>query len=114
MWRDDANVLDMLIAARRANEFTMGLTWERFRDSSLHQHAIAKALENIGEAAGKVSEEYREGHQEIAWRKITGLRHRIAHDYFRLDILRVWEIATMDVPALITVLEPLVPPEEDV
>ena len=113
MWRDDANLLDMLIAARRAVEFSTGLTWEQFRDSGLHQHAIAKALENLGEAASKVSDEFRQTHQEIPWPRIVGLRHRIAHDYFRLDILRVWEIATVDVPALIAAIEPLVPPDED-
>lgn len=113
MWRDDANLLDMMIAAQRAVEFSTGLTWEEFRESRLHQHAIAKALENIGEAAGKVSEEFRQSHQEIPWRQIVGLRHRIAHNYFRLDILRVWEITTTDVPALIASLEPLIPPDED-
>lgn len=40
------------------------------------------------------------------------MRHRIAHDYFRLDLLRIWEIVQVDLPALIPVLELLVPPEE--
>lgn len=113
MWRDDAYLLDMLIAARHAVEFSTGLTWKQFRDSRLHQHAIAKALENIGEAAKKVSEEFRQTQQQIPWSQIVGLRNRIAHDYFQLDILRVWEIATTDVPALVAAIEPLVPPEED-
>ena len=65
MWRDPALLLDMLIAAREAREFGTGLSWERFQQSSLHQHAIAKALENIGEAARKVSEETRAAHPEI-------------------------------------------------
>ncbi len=43
MWRDEAYLLDMLIAAREAQEFCAGLSWEQFRASSLHQHAIAKA-----------------------------------------------------------------------
>jgi len=44
MWRDDAYLLDILIAARHARKFRDDLTWEQFRNSSLHQHAIAKAL----------------------------------------------------------------------
>ncbi|WP_089726898.1 HepT-like ribonuclease domain-containing protein [Candidatus Thiosymbion oneisti] len=112
MWRDDANLLDMLIAARHAAAFSRDLTWEQFQGSRLHQHAITKALENIGEAAGKVSSETKKAHPEIPWPQIVGLRHRIAHDYFRLDLLRVWEIVTTDVPTLIITLEPLVPPEE--
>ena len=112
MWRDAALLLDMLIAAREAREFSEGLTWEEFQRSSLHQHAVAKALENIGEAARKVTDETRTMHPEIPWSQIIGLRHRIVHDYFRLDLVRMWEIVQNDVPALIEMIEPLVPPEE--
>ncbi|HOP78359.1 MAG TPA: DUF86 domain-containing protein [Thermogutta sp.] len=112
MWRDDAYLLDMLIAAREAQAFSKGLSWEQFRGSSLHQHAIAKALENVGEAARKISEETRAAHPEIPWSRIVGLRHRIAHDYFHLDLVRIWEIVTSELPPLIATLELLVPPEE--
>ncbi|MBC7293693.1 MAG: DUF86 domain-containing protein [Thermoleophilia bacterium] len=112
MWRDDAYLLDMLIAAQEAREFSQGLTWDEFRNSSLHQHVIAKALENIGEAGRKISDETRAAHPEIPWSQIIALRHRIAHDYFHLDLVRMWEIVQHDLPALIEKLEPLVPPEE--
>jgi len=112
MWRDDAKLLDMLIAARDSLEFSRGLTWENFQGSRLHQHAIAKALENIGEAANELSEEIKAHHPEIPWPQIIGLRHRIAHEYFQLDLVRIWEIVTDDVPRLTAALEPLVPPED--
>lgn len=112
MWRDDAYLLDMLLAAKEARKFSEGLTWQEFQESSLHQHAIAKALENIGEAANKISDETKHGHPEIFWDQIVALRHRIAHDYFHLDLVRIWEIVQHDVPALIEKLEPIVPPEE--
>lgn len=112
MWRDDTYLLDMLISAKEAREFSKGLTWEEFQHSSLHQHAIAKAIENIGEAAHKISEKTKNDHPEIPWHQIVSLRHRIVHDYFHLDLVRMWEIVQHDVPALIERLEPLVPPEE--
>lgn len=112
MWRDDAYLLDMLIAAREAREFSKGVTWDAYRQSSLHQHAIAKALENIGEAARKVSQQTRSAHPEIPWEQIIGLRHRIAHDYFHLDLVRMWDIVQREVPVLIEKLDSLVPPEE--
>lgn len=112
MWRDASLLLDMLIASRDVRQFSEGLTWEEFQRSSLHQHAIAKALENIGEAARKVSDETRAAHPQIPWSQIIGLRHRIAHDYLHLDLMRIWEIVQHDVPALIEMVEPLVPPEE--
>ena len=92
MWRDDAYLLDMLIAAKEAREFSTGLSWKAFQSSSLHQHAIAEALENIGEAARKVSNETKAAHPEIPWDQIVALRHRIAHDYFHLDLVRIWTI----------------------
>lgn len=55
--RDAALLLDMLLAARDALEFTDGLTKERFLSSRLHQNAIIRSLEVIGEAAGRVSTE---------------------------------------------------------
>jgi len=113
MWRDEANLLDMLIAARHAAAFSRDITWEQFDANRLYQYAIAKALENIGEAAGKVSADFKMAHPEIPWPQIVSLRHRIAHDYFRIDMLRLWEITTSEVPVLIARLEPLVPPEND-
>ncbi|MCS7078442.1 MAG: DUF86 domain-containing protein [Chloracidobacterium sp.] len=101
MWRDAAYLLDMLIAAKEVLQFSMGLTWEGFQQSSLHQHAIAKALENIGEAARKVSDETKAAHPEISWPQIIALRHRIAHDYFHLDLVKMWQIVQEDVPTLI-------------
>jgi uncharacterized protein with HEPN domain len=65
MWRDDAYLLDILIAARHARKFRGDLTWEQFRNSALHQHAIAKTLENVGEAAKKVSDEMKAAHPEF-------------------------------------------------
>jgi uncharacterized protein with HEPN domain len=112
MWRDDAYLLDILIAARHAMKFRGELTWEQFRNSALHQHAIAKALENVGEAAKKVSDEMKAAHPEVPWVSIMSMRNRIVHEYFRLDLLKVWEVVTVDVPILITAIEPLVPSEK--
>ncbi|MDZ7271657.1 MAG: DUF86 domain-containing protein [candidate division KSB1 bacterium] len=111
MWRDAAYLLDMLIAAKEVLEFSKDIKWEEFQRSSLHQHAIAKALENIGEAARKVSDETKAAHPEIHWSQIVALRHRIAHDYFHLDLVKMWQIVQEDVPALIAMIEPLIPPE---
>lgn len=112
MWRNAAHLLDMLIAARQASDFSRDLTWDQFQGSNLHQHAIAKALENIGEAARKISDEAKAAHPEVPWPEIIALRHRIAHDYFRLDLIRVWDIVQREVPALIAIIERLVPSEE--
>jgi uncharacterized protein with HEPN domain len=96
MERDPALLLHMLLSAKDALQFSAELTWETFQASTLHQYAIAKALENIGEAARKVSNATKEAHPEISWSAIVALRHRIAHDYFSLDLLRIWDIVQND------------------
>ncbi len=112
MWRDKGYLLDMLIAARDAMRFVEEITWEDFQRSALHQYAVSKALEIIGEAASKVSEKTKAQHSEIPWKEIVALRHRIVHDYFGLDPVRIWEIVRGDVPALMEQLENILADEE--
>jgi uncharacterized protein with HEPN domain len=109
MWRDDASLLDMLIWARRAVEFTAPLTEVAFAADRLTQSATVRCLEVIGEAAGLVSPTFREAHLEIPWRAITGMRNRLAHEYGHVDLTEVWRTATRDCPELIARLETLVP-----
>jgi uncharacterized protein with HEPN domain len=71
---------------------------------------VCHKLEVIGEAARAVSDAFKEGHPRIPWPDIVGLRNRIAHEYFRLDLEVIWQIVREDLPALIGVVEPLVPP----
>jgi uncharacterized protein with HEPN domain len=114
MQRDEAYLLDILLAARRASEFVAGLTWEGFVASDLHQHAVARTLEIIGEAAGRVSQDTRDAHPEIPWPQMIGMRHRLIHEYFRVDVSTVWDTVQNDLPPLIALLESLVPPEDEV
>lgn len=111
MSRDDAYLLDMLIAARRAAQFASGISENEFRNSLLHQDAIIRRLEIVGEAAGRVSDVGRAQHPNIEWRKITGMRHRLAHDYRNVDLDIVWAVVTTEIPVLIRYLERVVPPE---
>ncbi|HXJ92156.1 MAG TPA: DUF86 domain-containing protein [Terriglobia bacterium] len=112
MRRDEAYLLDMLIAARDAVSFVQGLSSEQFATSRIHQQAVTKALETIGEAAARISEPTRAAHPEVPWREIIGMRHRLVHDYFEVDLDKVWDTLQNDLPSLIAKLEPLVPPEE--
>ncbi len=113
MWRDDAYLLDILIAAKRAKEFATDLTWEEFQKSDLHQNAIMRTLEIIGEAARRVSEEFKAAHPEMPWKEMVGMRNRLIHEYFSIDVEKVWDAVQNDIPVLITLVEPLVPPEEE-
>ena len=109
MWRDDAYLLDILIAAKRARNHARNLTWNDFQNSTLHQDAIVRTLEVIGEAAMKISQETKDAHPNLPWKELVGMRNRLIHEYFRVDIEKVWETVTRDVPSLIGLVEPLIP-----
>jgi uncharacterized protein with HEPN domain len=110
MWRDDAYVLDMLLAAREICEFTKEVSWEQFQANRMLQHAIVRLLQIIGEASRKISPEFRLAHTEIPWQEIIGMRNRVIHEYFRVIPDKIWETVQKDVPNLVKLLEPIVPP----
>jgi len=112
MWRDDAYLLDMLLAAKKVRSFTENVNWEQFNSDELRQDAVMRQIQIIGEAARKVSEQYKQQHSEIPWEGIIGMRHRLVHEYFRIIPKRVWDVVEKDIPELIRLIEPLVPPEE--
>ncbi len=60
-----------------------------------------------------VSPETKSRHPEIPWREIVGMRHKLIHEYFRVDLAKVWDAAKKDVPELARLIEPLVPPEDE-
>lgn len=111
MRRDYAYLLDMLLSARDAVEFVSGFTYVEFEASRLHQNAVFKSLEIVGEAASRVSADMKEAHGNIPWAEIVGMRNRIVHAYSAIDIEIVWKVVQKDLPPLIAELERIMPPE---
>ena len=112
MLRDDsAFLLDMLLAARDALSFTEGMSYDEFARDRRTQLSVLKSVEIVGEAAAHVSEGTRRAYPAIPWREIVGMRNRLVHAYFDIDLPLVWDTVRHDLPALIARLEPLVPPE---
>jgi uncharacterized protein with HEPN domain len=67
--------------------------------------SIVKSIEIIGEAASTVSKKFRERHKAIPWTNIVAMRNRLIHVYFDIDLDRVWDTITDDLPPLIIILE---------
>lgn len=111
MWRDEAYLLDILLAARKVRHYTAGLSRQDFENDELVQSAVMRWLTIIGEAAGKVSSDLQSEHPGIPWAEMRGLRHRLVHEYFRVNLPVVWDTIQKDLPALIAQIAPLVPPE---
>lgn len=113
MWRDDAYLLDILIAARKVLRYVQGISWDTFQSDTLLQDAVMRNLQIIGEAAQRVSKELKEKHPEIAWAPMAGMRNRLVHEYFRIDLEKVWETVRDNIPSLLSEIEPLVPPPDE-
>ena len=62
--------------------------------------AVVRNLDIIGEAASRIPDDFKGAHPEIPWRKVVGLRNRIIHEYFGVDLEIVWSVISNDLPPL--------------
>ena len=79
-----------------------------FMADKMRQDAIIRKLEVIGEAVKNLSEKTKQRRPEIPWRQIAGMRDRLTHDYFGVDLALVWAAVEKDLPKLKAVVEALV------
>ncbi len=107
---DPAWLLDMPTAARAVSAFVAGRTWEDYGASLMLRSAVERQVEIIGEAARGISDTFKATHPEIPWRPIMAQRHRLAHEYGEIDDALIWAVATVHVPRLIELVQPLIPP----
>jgi uncharacterized protein with HEPN domain len=91
---------DMLESCDRILEYTKELSFEDFKKNYLVVDAVVRNFTIIGEAAGRIPEEYKVKHSEIKWDRIRGFRNRIVHDYFGIDYQIVWIIIENNIPEL--------------
>ncbi len=83
-------------AIDRIQQYTEGLSFENFSNDRKTIDAVVRNLEIIGEAANRLPEEFKQNHSEVEWYKVVGLRHRIVHEYFGIDLQIIWQILQKD------------------
>ena len=111
--RDAAAIWDILDCARNVREFIAGLDEHQFVLDKRTHFAVIAQIEIIGEAAKRLSTTFRQEHDRVPWRQITGMRDFLIHAYDQVDLARVWHTAVTDVPELAAYLRPSLPPCED-
>lgn len=109
MQRDVESLLDILQASRYAQSFVAGKSRDEFIDDAQCHFAVVRAVEIIGEAANRISDEFQESHPELPWRDMVNMRNRLIHVYDDIDLALVWKTVSDDLPPLIRLIEPLVP-----
>jgi uncharacterized protein with HEPN domain len=98
----------MLDAAREAQAFIQDRTRDHREVDRILTLALVKSIEIIGEAAAKVTPQGRDQAPQIPWSIIVGMRNRLVHGYFEVDLDRVWATVTNDLPPLIAALEEVI------
>jgi len=101
--RDDSVYLRHLLhAVSKIETYLRDVDEERFLRESLIQDGVIRQLEIFGEAVKNLSEELRAQHAHLPWKDMAGMRDKLIHHYFGVDIGIVWITATKDIPVFKT------------
>lgn len=96
---------DIREAIARIGRYTVGLSFAAFSADEKSLDAVIRNLEIIGEAAKSVPDTIRAAYPQVEWKKIAGLRDILAHHYFDVDLVIIWDILQTKLPTLAEQIE---------
>lgn len=105
---DQSYLFDMLDSAKAIVQMVSGMSLQQYKTDRRTRRAVEREVEIIGEAARKVSMPFQQAHPEIPWKKVMGQRHKLAHEYGEIEDEILWHVATVSVPELIKLIEPII------
>ncbi|MBC7877355.1 MAG: DUF86 domain-containing protein [Anaerolineales bacterium] len=101
MARDElVYLLHILDAINTVAEYLQGVDEEKFKATRLLQDGTIRQIEIIGEAVRHISKDIRKSYPEVPWQDVAGMRDKLIHGYFGVDIEKVWDTAQEDLPLL--------------
>jgi uncharacterized protein with HEPN domain len=101
----------MLDMSRKAIDLTDGISRAEYDQDEALRLALTHLVQTIGEAAQRVSAEFKQMHPQIPWREMVGMRNRIVHDYLSVDEDVIWGVVQQDLPPLVSLLKDIIPPD---
>ena len=87
-------------AIQHIETYTKHIQYKDFIQTRLVQDGVIRQIEIIGEATKNISTKFKEKHPDIPWKKIAGMRDKLIHQYFGVDIKKVWQTVKKDLPIL--------------
>jgi len=100
MKRDSVYLQHILDAIINIEKFLENVTKEEFLKNVEKQYAVLRGLEIIGEAAKNLSREFKKNYPRIPWKEISGMRDKLIHQYFGVNLSLVWETVKTKLPEL--------------
>ncbi|MBI5874432.1 MAG: DUF86 domain-containing protein [Deltaproteobacteria bacterium] len=96
---------DILTAAMEVKEFTTGMNYDEFIEDKKTVNAVIRSLEVLGEAAKRIPYEVRRKYPDVPWKRMAGMRDKLIHEYFGVDLEKVWLVVKEELPPLEPIIE---------
>jgi len=103
---------DLVEAIDDLEKFIKGFDYATFQKDKKTVYSVVRAIEIMGEAAKNIPDSMRGEYPQIPWRQIAGMRDKLSHAYFGVDMMTLWKAATQEAPSLKPFLLEIVENEE--
>jgi uncharacterized protein with HEPN domain len=98
-------LIDIIDCIMDITDFTNSIEFHQFEKDKMRKLAVERQLEIIGQVANKISIKTQKSLENIPWKKIIGLRNKLAHDYGEILAERIWKISKTSIQELLNELE---------
>ena len=99
-------------ACKEIIQFTNNTSKTQFEDNRILAYASVHLIEIIGEAASLVTSELKQKYSTIPWKHLIGMRNRLIHGYFDIDLNIVWQTIKDDIPNLLVEIKNIINQEK--
>jgi len=93
-------IKDILDSINDIENFIRGMSFEDFKRDRKTINAVVRSIEVIGEATKKIPKTLKDKHREVPWKKMSGMRDKLIHEYFGVDVEILWKTTKDDIPPL--------------
>jgi uncharacterized protein with HEPN domain len=96
---------DLIEACEEILSFTQGMSYSDFAGDKKTVNAVIRSLEVIGEATKKLPASFRNNFPNIPWKQMAGMRDKLIHEYFGIDMQMVWQAVERHIPYILPLIK---------